>query len=78
VLVKGGYTPDVVVVERGKPVRLNFVRQESAPHHGTHRVCQRRPYRRASGSKTEEKHEQTWRNWPSPSMRSAYDGTRVR
>jgi len=30
VLVKGGYTPDVVVVERGKPVRLNFVRQESA------------------------------------------------
>jgi plastocyanin domain-containing protein len=30
VLVKGGYTPDIVVVERGKPVRLNFVRQESA------------------------------------------------
>ncbi len=30
VLVKGGYTPDVIVVERGKPVRLNFVRQESA------------------------------------------------
>lgn len=30
VLVKGGYTPDVVVVEAGKPVRLNFVRQESA------------------------------------------------
>ena len=29
VLVKGGYTPDVIVVERGKPVRLNFVRQES-------------------------------------------------
>lgn len=26
VLVKGGYTPDVIVVERGKPVRLNFVR----------------------------------------------------
>lgn len=30
VLVKGGYTPDVVVVERGKPVRLNFLRTESA------------------------------------------------
>jgi plastocyanin domain-containing protein len=30
VLVKGGYTPDVIVVERGKPVRLNFVRTESA------------------------------------------------
>lgn len=30
VLVKGGYTPDVIVVERGKPVRLNFVRSESA------------------------------------------------
>ena len=29
VLVKGGYTPDAIVVERGKPVRLNFVRQES-------------------------------------------------
>ena len=30
VLVKGGYTPDVIIVERGKPVRLNFVRTESA------------------------------------------------
>ena len=30
VLVKGGYTPDVIVVEAGRPVRLNFVRQESA------------------------------------------------
>jgi plastocyanin domain-containing protein len=30
VLVKGGYTPDVIAVERGKPVRLNFIRQESA------------------------------------------------
>lgn len=30
VLVKGGYTPDVIVVERARPVRLNFVRQESA------------------------------------------------
>jgi plastocyanin domain-containing protein len=30
ILVKGGYTPDVIVVQRGKPVRLNFVRQESA------------------------------------------------
>lgn len=30
VLVKGGYTPDVIVVERGKRVRLNFLRSESA------------------------------------------------
>jgi plastocyanin domain-containing protein len=30
ILVKGGYTPDVIVVERGKPVRLNFIRTESA------------------------------------------------
>ena len=30
VLVKGGYKPDVIVVEHGKPVRLNFVRTESA------------------------------------------------
>jgi plastocyanin domain-containing protein len=30
ILVKGGYTPDVIVVEKGKPVRLNFVRAESA------------------------------------------------
>ena len=30
VLVKGGYTPDVIIVQRGKPVRLNFVRAESA------------------------------------------------
>ena len=31
VLVKGGYTPDHIVVDRGTPVRLNFVRQESDP-----------------------------------------------
>ena len=30
ILVKGGYTPDVIVVAAGKPVRLNFLRQESA------------------------------------------------
>jgi plastocyanin domain-containing protein len=30
VLVKGGYTPDVIIVEKGKPVRLNFLRTESA------------------------------------------------
>jgi plastocyanin domain-containing protein len=30
VLVKGGYTPDVILVERGKLVRLNFLRAESA------------------------------------------------
>ena len=28
-MLVNGYTPDVIVVERGKPVRLNFVRQES-------------------------------------------------
>jgi plastocyanin domain-containing protein len=30
VLVKGGYTPDIIVLEHGKPVRLNFRREESA------------------------------------------------
>lgn len=30
ITVKGGYTPDVIVVEAGRPVRLNFTRQESA------------------------------------------------
>lgn len=30
ILVKGGYTPDVIVIEKGKPVRLKFVRAESA------------------------------------------------
>jgi len=30
ILVKGGYTPDVIVVERGRPVRLNFRREETA------------------------------------------------
>jgi plastocyanin domain-containing protein len=30
VLVKGGYIPDVILAERGKPLRLNFVRQEAA------------------------------------------------
>jgi plastocyanin domain-containing protein len=30
VLVKGGYTPDVIVVQHGKPVRLNFHREETA------------------------------------------------
>jgi len=30
VLVKGGYTPDLIIVEKGKPVRLNFLRTESA------------------------------------------------
>ena len=31
ILVKGGYTPDTIVVERGKPVRLTFRREESSP-----------------------------------------------
>ena len=30
VIVKGGYTPDVIVVKAGRPVRLTFTRQESA------------------------------------------------
>ena len=30
ILVKGGYTPDVIVVEHGKPVRLRFRREETA------------------------------------------------
>jgi plastocyanin domain-containing protein len=30
ILVKGGYTPDVIVVERGRPVRLHFRREETA------------------------------------------------
>lgn len=30
ILVKGGYTPDIIVVQHGKPVRLNFRREESA------------------------------------------------
>ena len=30
IIVKGGYDPDVIVVKKGKPVRLNFNRQESA------------------------------------------------
>lgn len=29
ILVKGGYTPDVIVVQHGKPVRLNFRREET-------------------------------------------------
>ena len=31
ILVKGGYTPDTIVVRHGKPVRLNFRREETAP-----------------------------------------------
>lgn len=30
ILVKGGYSPDVLILEHGKPVRLNFRREESA------------------------------------------------
>ena len=30
ILVKGGYSPDTIVVERGKPVRLSFRREETA------------------------------------------------
>ena len=30
ILVKGGYTPDVIVVQKDRPVRLNFRREETA------------------------------------------------
>jgi plastocyanin domain-containing protein len=30
VLVKGGYSPDTIVVRAGKPVRLTFRREESS------------------------------------------------
>jgi plastocyanin domain-containing protein len=30
VTVKGGYTPDVIVVKAGQPVRLTFTRQEGS------------------------------------------------
>jgi plastocyanin domain-containing protein len=30
ILVKGGYTPDVILVRKGSPVRLNFLREETA------------------------------------------------
>ena len=30
IVVKGAYTPDVIVVEHGRPVRLTFLRQETA------------------------------------------------
>lgn len=29
IIVKGGYTPDVIVVKKGIPVRLNFYRDET-------------------------------------------------
>ena len=30
ILVKGGYTPDTIIVRHGRPVRLNFRREETA------------------------------------------------
>ena len=30
ITVMGGYTPDVIVVQKGRPVRLTFTRQESS------------------------------------------------
>lgn len=30
ILVKGGYTPDTVIVKKGVPVRLNFLRVETS------------------------------------------------
>jgi plastocyanin domain-containing protein len=30
VLVKGGYTPDTIIVQHGKPVRLNFRREDTS------------------------------------------------
>ncbi len=31
IIVKGGYTPDVIIVKAGKPVRLIFERREASP-----------------------------------------------
>jgi plastocyanin domain-containing protein len=31
IIVKGGYTPDTIVLERGVPAKLVFRREESAP-----------------------------------------------
>lgn len=31
IVVKGGYSPDRVELQQGRPVRLNFVRQETNP-----------------------------------------------
>ncbi|MBU2493300.1 MAG: cupredoxin domain-containing protein [Bacteroidetes bacterium] len=30
ITVKGGYTPDVLLFEAGKPIKLNFIREETA------------------------------------------------
>jgi plastocyanin domain-containing protein len=30
ITVKGGYTPDIIVVKAGQPLRMHFTRQESA------------------------------------------------
>jgi plastocyanin domain-containing protein len=30
IIVKGGYTPDIIVVKAGQPVRAHFTRQESS------------------------------------------------
>lgn len=30
VIVKGGYTPDIIVVKAGQPLRMRFTRQESS------------------------------------------------
>ena len=32
VVVKGGYSPDIVVVQQGRPTRSTFTRQESAEY----------------------------------------------
>ncbi|MFQ5347856.1 MAG: cupredoxin domain-containing protein [Rhodothalassiaceae bacterium] len=31
ILVRGGYTPDTIIVRHGKPVRLRFRREETSP-----------------------------------------------
>src|SRR2546430_5172818 len=33
ITVKGGYTPDTIVVQAGKPVRLQFYRDERSEEH---------------------------------------------
>ena len=44
VTVKGGYSPDVIVVKNGVPVRLNFYRDETFSLH--------QRYRRTRGRRT--------------------------
>lgn len=35
ILVKGAYSPDTIIAEQGKPIRLTFLREESTACSGT-------------------------------------------